>query len=128
MNIALSEQCPIFDPKHEAHLHLFLHTVAVRRWHAIVSPSPDRLKGMLPGHVWNPYGEFLRRAHRAAVNSRSTWVSHPDCGACDPEKVARFYDLQSILLVENTHTDGGWIRLVATRLRPSVARFSGVDG
>ena len=122
MNIALSAECPIFKPPNEAHLHKLLYAVAVRRWHTIVAPARSRLKSSLPPHIWNIYGEQLQRSHKAAANSANEWVAHADCESCDAEKIAHFYNLPSILIVENAHTDGNWAHLVASLLRPRVAR------
>lgn len=125
MIIALSEDCPIFLPENEIHLQRFLLTVAAR-WHAIVVPPPDDLKKLFPSHIWTLYGSLLSRAYRTSANSSQSWVAHNNCGGCDPEKIATFYSLPTLIVVENAQTDGGWLRAVSDRLRPAVARrFSG---
>ncbi|WP_330270423.1 hypothetical protein OG205_24515 [Lentzea sp. NBC_00516] len=125
MIIALSESCPLFAPANEVHLHRFLLTIAWR-WHAIADPSPNDLKKLLPPHVWSLYGSLLAREYGNLVNSSQSWVRHSNCGNCDPEKLATFYSLPTLVVVENAQTDGGWLKAVADRLRPAVARrFSG---
>lgn len=125
MLIALSEQCTIFAPGNERHLHRLLYAVA-SRWHIVAHPAPNRMRELVPSHVWSVYGEIVTQAYKSVANSRQTLVSHSDCGMCDPEKIASFYTLPSLLVVENAHTDGKWIRLVAEKLRPSVGRcFTG---
>ena len=127
MIVALSDECPLFHPPNEIYLHRFLLTIAAR-WHAIVSPSPERLQTILPQHVWSVYGGLLSRAYPIAVNSSQSWVSHQDCGTCDAKKISMYYSLPVLVVVENAQTDGAWLRAIADRLRPSVSRrFNGND-
>lgn len=124
MIISLSEECEIFKPNNEVHLHQLMLTL-VSKWHAIAHPSPNRLESILPPHVWRLYGDFLRQAYKTIANSKRTWVSHTSCSMCDPENLARFYSLPALLIVENAATDGEWVRLVAQQLRPALAKLFG---
>jgi hypothetical protein len=122
MIIALSEECPLFAPASEIELHRFLQTIAMR-WHAIIRPDPDRLKQILPPHVWRVYGELIRREYRTSASVSRSWTLHRDCGACDAGKLATFYSLPTMVVVENGTTDGGWMSLIASHLRPSLLRL-----
>jgi hypothetical protein len=124
MMIALSDGCPIFAPEYEVHLHRLLLTVA-QRWHTVVNPSPDRMREILPEHIWNVYGSILSRQYRLSANSHQSWVMHRDCADCDAEKIGRFYSLPTLLVVENAGTDGAWVKLIVERIRPKISRFFG---
>lgn len=122
MIIALSETCTLFDPSNEIHLQSLLRT-AFMRWHTIACPEPAKLRKILPPHLWRLYGELLTRSYKSALNSRQTWVAHVECGECDAERVAQFYTLPSLLVVENAHSDGAWAEMVAQCLRPGLERY-----
>lgn len=124
MIIALTEDCPIFAPEHEVYLHRLLFTVT-QRWHALVNPNPDRMKNILPSHIWNLYGNILSRQYRLSANSGQSWILHQDCASCDAEKISTFYSLPTLLVVENAGTDGAWIHLVVQKIRPALSRFFG---
>ena len=124
MIIMLSENCPIFHPDAEAYLQSLLFTIAIKRRHVLIKPSPDRLREILPPHLWSLYGEFLRQSSKQALNSRQKWVHNGDCAACDAAKIAHFCELPTVLIVENTATDGEWIKFVISKLRPSLARYT----
>lgn len=121
MIISLSEKCSIFDQANEYHLHRFLQTATGMGWHTIATPAPERLKEVLPAHVWRLYGEYLQQAWKTLINSPQRWVNHPDCAACDPAKLAEYYNQPYVLLLENQYTDGRWIKAIIKRLRPRLA-------
>jgi hypothetical protein len=117
--IQLSENCPIFKTDAEHHLHRFLYTV-FQQWHILAAPSPERLRAMLPASIWNTYGEYLMQAYKRSINTASM-VYHSDCATCVPHKVADYYSLPVLVIVEDDESDGGWLFLVATRLQRRVA-------
>ncbi len=121
MRIALSKNCPIFHPNNEIYLHSLLRTV-VNRWNSIVAPAPSELASAMPAHVWLSYRTILTKAYRSAVDSTQSWAVHRDCSRCDPVKMATFYSLPTLLIVENAHTDGEWVKMIAQKLRPAVLR------
>jgi len=122
MILQLSEECPIFQSASEPYLQRLLYAIAVQRWHLIAMPSPDRLESILPGHLWRTYRDFLLQAYKQATTSAMTIAINPNCNACDPEKLVRFFTMPVVVVVEDVHSDGAWIRLVASNLRPSLAR------
>jgi hypothetical protein len=119
--LSLSEECPIFAARHEVDLHYFLHTVVSQR-HVIANPSPGKLKGLLNETTWRIYGDFISQAFKTVINSNQSWVAHDACSGCDPDRLARFYALPTLLIVENATTDGSWIQTIATKLRPRLAK------
>jgi hypothetical protein len=126
MILIIAEDCPIFKPGAEPHLQSLLHTVVIKERHTIASPAPDRLKELLPQHVWNDYGESLVRGSKRAINSFQRWVQNADCSSCDPAKVAHFWELPTVLIVEDLDTDGDWFKLVSRKLRPRLMSY--MDG
>lgn len=118
MFLALSESCPIFDQSAELHLHKFL-SAAIDKRHVIVSPSPERLGQILPAYVWRLYGEYLRHGYKRSINS-AKWSGHDNCSGCDPARVAAFYSLPLVLVVENCSSDGMWVELLINKLRPDL--------
>jgi len=121
MIIMLSDSCPIFQPEAEIYLQSLLFTLTVKRRHILIKPSPDRLRQLLPTHLWDLYGEFLRQSSKQAVNSPQKWVHSGDCGRCDAAKLAHFCELPTVLIVENVATDGEWIKFIINKLRPRLA-------
>jgi len=121
----LSESCPIFSPGAEAYLQDLLFTLAIKRCHLLIRPSVARLRQLLPAHLWNLYGDFLLQASKEAVNSSQKWVHSGDCGHCDVAKLAHFCELPTVLIVENTATDGEWVKFIISKLRPRLARYTG---
>lgn len=124
MIIMLSEGCPIFRPEAESYLQDLLFTLTVKRRHILVRPSPDRLRELLPGHLWKLYGEFLLQSSTQAINSPQKWVHSGDCGNCDVAKLAHFCELPTALIVENIATDGEWVKFIISRLRPRLGRYT----
>lgn len=122
MIIMLSENCPIFHQEAEVYLQSLLFTLTIKRRHVLAKPSPDKLRDLLPKYLWDRYGEYLSQSPKQAVNSAQMWVHSGDCGTCDAAKLAHFCDLPTALIVENTSTDGEWIKLVIRKLRPRLAR------
>jgi hypothetical protein len=120
--IVLSESCPIFRAEAEPYLQSLLLTLVIKQRHILASPPPDRLRHILPRHLWDLYGEYLSQSSKQAANSYQRWVHAGDCGDCDAAKLAHFCDLPTVLIVENTATDGAWIKLIIRRLRPRLAR------
>jgi hypothetical protein len=121
--IQLSESCPILvSDQAVPQLHRLLYSITIHQWHTIAIPSPDRLKKIVPAHVWEVYGTFLVQAFKRSVNSSETVAFHSDCGSCDPVKIADYYSLPLVLIVENITTDGALVGLVANKLRPRLAR------
>lgn len=118
MFLAISESCPIFDRSAELHLHKFLGATIDKR-HVIVSPGPERLARMLPAHMWRLYGEYLRQGYKRSTN-RAKWSSHDNCSECDPARIAAFYSLPLVLVVENYSSDGMWVQLLIRKLRPGL--------
>jgi len=121
----LSERCPIFRPEAEAYLQDLLFTLTIKRRHLLIRPSPVQLRQLLPTHLWNLYGEFLLQASKQAVNSSQKWVHSGDCGHCDVAKLAHFCELPTVLIVENSATDGEWVKFIISKLRPRLARHTG---
>lgn len=119
MTIALSETCPIFSESSAVALHKLLETVVTSR-HILISPTPSRLKDVMPGPSWSIYGEYLKQSYKRAVNTTRSWSSHDDCEACSPANIANFYSLPLLLIVENNASDGDWVRLVIERFRPAL--------
>ncbi len=122
MILELSEACPVFEANAEVHLQRLLYAVAVQGWHLIAVPSPDRLEVLLPPHLWRTYREFLRQSYKQVINSPMTIASHSDCSSCDPALLITFYTLPVLILVEDVHSDGEWVRFIAIKLRPRLAR------
>jgi hypothetical protein len=120
--IVLSERCPIFNPKAEHYLQSLLSTLIIKQRHILASPTPDRLRDLLPRSLWDIYGEYLSQSSKQAANSYQRWVQSGDCDACDAAKLAHFCDLPTVVVVENTATDGAWVEFIARRLRPRLAR------
>jgi hypothetical protein len=118
MILHLSEDCPVFQEEAEMHLQRLLLTVADKRWHLIAWPNPDRLEEILPLHLWRVYGDFLRQSYKRVINSAQPWSKPTACSSCEPQKLATFFDLPVVLLVENAESDGAWIKLVMGTLKP----------
>ena len=122
MILQLSEECPIFQSASEPYLQRLLYTITMQRWHLIAMPSPDRLESILPDHLWRTYRDLLLQTYKQATTSAMTIAINPNCNACDPEKLVRFFTMPVVVIVEDVHSDGAWIRLVASNLRPRLAR------
>lgn len=123
MILMFSDNCPIFEPTAEPHLQSLLNTVVIKERHIIASPGPARLKELLPKHVWDCYGEYLVQASKQAINSYQRWAQNADCSVCDASKVAQFWELPTILIVEDADSDGAWTMLITRKLRPRLFRF-----
>lgn len=123
MILELSDTCPILVSRQaEVHLHKLLYAITIYEWHMIAVPAPSRLKEILPPHIWTVYGEYMTQAFKRSANAPGVLAVHSDCGACDPVKMADYYSLPVVLIVENAQTDGAWFELVADKLRPRLAR------
>ncbi len=122
MILSLAENCPIFGPAAEAHFHRLMYTIVIQRWHLLALPDPTRLKELLPLHVWQLYGSYLSQAYKEAANSPQLIARHADCGNCDPVKIAAFYALPTTIIVENIESDASWLRYIASKMRPRLAR------
>ena len=122
MILSLSEDCPIFRPAAELHLHRLMYTIAVQGWHLVALPDPARLEGVLPPHIWRLYGPYLRQSYKEIVNSPQVIARHADCAECDPAKMATFYALPIAVIVEDIESDASWLKYIASKLRPRLAR------
>ena len=121
MILGLSETCPLFSRGSESHLQRLLYAIAIENWPLIALPGPDRLEAVLPSHLWQLYGDVLIQS-KQTVNSPMTVAIIPDCIHCDPERLVQFLTLPVAIIVENIHSDAEWLRLIANRLRPRLAR------
>lgn len=123
----MNENCSIFKNGNEIHLTRFLSTVASGR-HILVAPSPRELASIVDSHIWKIYGEVLTQRYASSVNSPWSFSRHLDCASCRPEAVAEYYSLPLVIIVENVHTDGTFLEMVASKIRPRFRRhFHGVD-
>jgi hypothetical protein len=84
----------------------------------LARPEPKRLIELAHQSVGDVYGEFLRQSYKTMLNSKQRWVWHDGCDGCDPAAVSKFYNMVTVVIVENVSTDGAWLTLVASRLRP----------
>jgi hypothetical protein len=119
--VSLSENCPLLRESDAVHLAHLLSTVVTGQ-NLLAAPSPERLDMIAPPAVWAIYREHVVQSYKNAVNSPQYWSKHSDCGACKPESVSRFYALPTLIIVENLTTDGRWLLLVCTLLRPRLRR------
>ena len=122
MILGLSETCPIFAADAEQHLQRLLYSIGIESWHLLAMPRPDRLEVIIPSHLWKLYGEFLIQSYKQAANSPMTIAIVSDCGQCDPERLVTFFTRPVAIIVEDIHSDAAWLKLVANRLRPRLAR------
>jgi hypothetical protein len=122
MNLQLSDECPIFRPASEPHLHRFLYTI-VQDWHAIIFPAPDRLRQIISNEIWRVYGDYLTQAYKKAINDSKPFRHPIDCARCIPEKVVDYCALPVLLIVENAESDGAWINMVTRVLRRRLSYY-----
>src|SRR5215470_17683344 len=116
--VELAENCPLLDRGNVMHLNHFLTSVVVHGRNYLARPEPKRLIELAHQSVGDVYGEFLRQSYKKILNSGQRWVWHDGCGGCDPAAVSKFYNMVTVVIVENISTDGAWLTLVASRLRP----------
>lgn len=124
MILQLSEECPIFRTSAEPHLQRLLYVITMQRWHLVATPSPDRLRSILPEHLWRLYQDSLLQTYKKVTTSAMTIAMNPKCHECDPEKLVQFFTLPVAVIVEDAHSDGAWIKLVADNLRPQLAQLA----
>lgn len=127
MLLQLDETCPIFAQGNEIHLVKLLSAVKSGR-HYFFSPAVNELARIIDPHLWRIFGDALLASHKNVVNVKQAPSSHVNCKACDPKKLADYYSAPLFLVVENETTDGGWLKLVISKLRPRLRRsFDGHD-
>jgi hypothetical protein len=122
MILGLSESCPLFTSDAESHLQRLLYNITLESWHLIATPGPDRLKAILPSHLWQLYGDVLIQSYKQTVSSPMTVAIIPDCGHCNPDRLVAFLTLPVAVIVEDIHSDAEWFKAVANTLRPRLAR------
>ncbi len=121
MILAFDPSCPLFSSGREVQLNQVLLSVA-RQQHQIAYPAPDELARLIPGTLWLLYGEMVRQSYKNATKANRQWVRPTNCSTCDPQAIATYCGLQTMVLVENASTDGGFLRLVVDKLRPGLRR------
>ncbi len=117
MIFALNANCPLFAAGNELALHSVLLSIADRK-HTLASPAPERLAQIVPGQLWEAFGEYVKQSYKLATRGRTSWVRPADCSKCDAPSLASYCSLTTIVLVENASTDGGFLRLVWTHSGP----------
>lgn len=123
MILILADDCPIFTSEARSHLQDLLFTIVKKQRHTLASPAPHKLAQLLPRDLWDLYREYLVQAQKQSINSHEKWVQTADCSKCDAAKLANFCDLPTVLIVENTSTDGEWVKLMIRKLRPRLMRY-----
>lgn len=122
MLIELDPRCSIFAPENEVHLHALLHSVLQGRHH-IAKPEPEQLQTLVGGPIWRVYGTYILQAYKAVTTVRRKLQRQGECHACDPEVLAHYYSQPLLIVVENSTTDGLFLKEILARLAPTIARL-----